>query len=163
MSETTTETVETSTTTTAQGEPEQLGDAGKKALDAERKRATAAEKAQKAAEARLAELERAQMTAEEQAKVREQEAEQRAAAAEAKALRREVALEHSLGADDAALLDGITDEDAMRRLAARLAVKSDNTIPGPRPDLSAGGREGELLPLNGDGIEAALRAKLGIS
>ena len=48
--------------------------------------------------------------------------EKRAIEAEARVLRREVALEHKLPKDDATLLDTITDEAAMRALAARLAA-----------------------------------------
>lgn len=73
------------------------------------------------------------------------EAERKAAEAEARVLRREVALEHKLSTEDAALLDTITDEDAMRALAKRLAaVESDNkhgnhvpregNNPRPKPD-----------------------------
>ena len=47
--------------------------------------------------------------------------EKRAAEAEARVLRREIALEHKLTKDDAALLDTITDENAMKALAQRLA------------------------------------------
>lgn len=47
--------------------------------------------------------------------------EKRAAEAEARVMRREVALEHKLSKDDAALLDTVTDETAMRALAERLA------------------------------------------
>lgn len=54
-------------------------------------------------------------------------AEQRAAEAEAKALRRDVALEHKLSKADADLLDALTDEDAMRRFAERLANASEDT------------------------------------
>lgn len=50
-------------------------------------------------------------------------AERRAAEAEARATRREVALEHGLTKDDAAVLDSITDEDAMRAVAARLSTR----------------------------------------
>lgn len=48
-------------------------------------------------------------------------AEQRAIEAEARATRREVALEHGLTTADARFLDGLTDEDLMNDLAARLA------------------------------------------
>ena len=78
-------------------------------------------KANAGAAQRLAEIEEAQKTAEQKAAERLAKAEKAAADAEARALRREVALEHKLGKDDAALLDSITDEDAMRALAARLA------------------------------------------
>lgn len=70
---------------------------------------------------RLAKLEAAQMSEAEKAADRLTKAEQRAVQAEAKALRREIALEHKLSSEDAGLLDNVTDESAMRALAARLA------------------------------------------
>ena len=90
-------------------------------------------KALKAKAARLDEIEDASKTEAQRAAEAQAAAEQRAAQAEARALRREVALEHSLSTADAALLDGITDEDAMRALAARLATvtpaRPGNTAP----------------------------------
>ena len=75
---------------------------------------------------RLAEIEEAQKSESEKAAEKAAKAEQRAADAEAKALRREIALDHKLSKDDAELLDALTDEDAMRRLAERLAVASED-------------------------------------
>ena len=85
----------------------------------------------KTAADRLAEIDEASKTEAQKSAEREAAAEKRAAAAEAKAVRREVALEESLSADDAALLDAITDEDAMRALAKRLASdkKRSNVVP----------------------------------
>lgn len=81
------------------------------------------------------------------------EMEKRANEAEARSLRREVALDPTgdgnsapLSKDDAALLDTVSDETAMRALAARLAANADSvrtngnyvptegTNPRPRPD-----------------------------
>ncbi|MFF4779417.1 hypothetical protein ACFY05_42040 [Microtetraspora fusca] len=78
-------------------------------------------KENKTAADKLAEIEEANKTEAQKLTERATKAEERATEAEARALRREVALEHRLGKDDAALLDAITDEDAMRRLAERLA------------------------------------------
>lgn len=93
---------------------------------------------------RLSEFEEAQKSEAEKAADRTAKAEQRAAEAEARALRREVALEHKLSKDDADLLDSLTDEDAMRRLAERLALASEdkrktNTVPseGKTPAVAA--------------------------
>lgn len=72
------------------------------------------------------------------------EVEKRAADAEARATRREIALEHKLSKDDAALLDSLTDEGAIKALAARLAGESDkkrNHVP----------REGNT-PSSGDDV-----------
>ena len=70
---------------------------------------------------KLAEIEEANKSEAQKAAERIAEAERKAADAEARALRREIALEHRLSKDDAALLDGMTDQDAMRRVAERLA------------------------------------------
>jgi hypothetical protein len=101
-------------------------------------------KANAEAAKRLAEIEESQKTEAQKAAERLTKAEQRAAEAEAKVLRREVALEHQLGKDDAALLDGLTDEAAMRALAARLGAgtgKKSNYVPreGTNPNAAATG------------------------
>lgn len=98
-----------------------------------------------AAAARLAEFEESQKTEAQKAADRAATAELKATEAEAKVLRRDIALEHKLTSDDAALLDAVIDEGAMRALAARLAAgqtESTSTTPGPRPDLSQGARSG---------------------
>ena len=58
---------ETETETQETGQPAELGDAGKKALDAERNRAKAAEKRAKELESELEEFRRSQMTEQEKA------------------------------------------------------------------------------------------------
>ena len=81
---------------------------------------------------RLAEIENAQKSEAQRAAERIAEAERKATEAESRALRREVALAHKLTPEDAALLDTITDEDAMRAFAARLAtpaVQNGNSAP----------------------------------
>lgn len=50
-------------------------------------------------------------------------AEKRAEEAEARVLRKDIAIEHNLDKGDAELLDMVSDEDAMRTLAKRLAPK----------------------------------------
>lgn len=66
------------------------------------------------------------------------------AEAEAKVVRRELALEHKLSKDDAALLDTITDEDALKALAGRLAKAAEPAGPRtPKPDTNQG------RPVNG--------------
>ncbi len=89
----------------------------------------------KAAADRLAELEESSKSAEQKAADRLAAAEKAATDAEAKVMRRDVALEFRLGPDDAALLDTITDEAAMRSLAERLAPSDEQAAPrAPRPD-----------------------------
>lgn len=87
--------------------------------------------------ARLDEIEEAQKTEAERAADRLREAEQRTADLSARAVRLELALEHRLSKDDAALLDGVTDPDALQRLAQRLAVKAEEAR-GPKPDPNQG-------------------------
>lgn len=91
---------------------------------------------------RLAEIEDAQKTADQRAAEREAAAEKRIAEAEARAARRDIAIEHRLTPDDAALLDDLTDEEAMQRLAARLAASGAPRA--PRPDLNQG-RAGDAV------------------
>lgn len=82
-----------------------------------------------AAASRLQQIEDASKSEAQRAAEAQAAAETRAAEAEARVLRREVALDPAgdgtaaaLSREDAALLDAITDEAAMRALAARLAT-----------------------------------------
>ncbi len=113
---------------------------------------------------RLAEIEEAQKSEAEKVAERLAKAERAAAEAEARALRREIALEHKLSKDDAALLDAVSDEDAMRRLAARLAEQAaerDRHISNNGAYVPA---EGKTPPaLNSDQLEQSLRKALGVS
>lgn len=89
------------------------------------------------------------------------EVEKRAAEAEARVLRREVALDPTgdgksspLSKADAALLDAITDEKAMKALAARLASESDkkrNHVPreGNNPTTTSDDRREFVRRLTG--------------
>lgn len=104
----------------------------------------------KAKAAKLDEIEEASKTEAEKAAERLAKAEQTARDAEARALRRDIALEHQLGKDDAALLDALTDEDAMRALAARLGAgtgKTSNYVPreGTNPAATGAGGEREFV------------------
>jgi len=86
---------------------------------------------------RLSEIEESQKSESQKASEALAAAQKLAAEAEAKVLRRDVALEHNLKSADASLLDSITDETAMRALAARLAVE-DSGARGPKPDRNQG-------------------------
>lgn len=73
--------------------------------------------------------------------------EKRATDAEARVTRRDLALEHKLSKDDAALLDNLTDEAAMKALAARLAGESDkkrNHVPREGNNPTAGGADSDV-------------------
>lgn len=60
--------------------------------------------------------------------------------------------------DDIALMESATDDATLQRLVARLKA---NTPAVPRPDPTQGGSSAPVA-LNGDGLEQALRDKLGI-
>lgn len=106
-------------------------------------------KENKTAADELAQIRESQKSEAEKVADRVAKAEKAAADAEARALRREVALEHKLSRDDAELLDALTDEDAMRRLATRLATaesdrkKNGNHVPreGATPPSTEGAAE----------------------
>lgn len=148
---------------TKQGEPadEQLGEGGKKALQAERDRAKELEKQLNAATARLTEIERANESALERAQREAQEAQAAAEKATSEALRFRIAAETGI-TDNVDLILTASDEETMRRQAALWASRtSETTAAGPRPDLTQGG-SGNPLALNSDGLEDALKEKLGI-
>jgi hypothetical protein len=113
---------------------------------------------------RLAKLEAAQMSEAEKAADRLTKAEERAVQAEAKALRREIALEHKLSTDDAGLLDNVTDETAMRALAARLAG-AEATRTAADADTKKNGnvvpKEGSTTPPRPDDVRAFARGLFG--
>lgn len=124
---------------------DQLGDPGKKALDAMKAERNAALKAQKAAEARLKELEDRDKSAAEKDAERLATAEKKAAEAEARLLRMEVASEKGLNAAQAKRLVGTTREeleaDADELIAsfpAAPATGAPAAPPAPKPDPSQG-------------------------
>lgn len=90
-------------------------------------------KENKSASERLAEIEEANKSEAEKAAERLANAEKAAADLESKVLRRDLAIEHKLSVADAALLDGITDEDSLRSLAARLEPVDGPRSPAPNP------------------------------
>lgn len=131
----------------------------------DRERAKFADYAElKAKAAKLDEIEEANKSEAEKVAERLAKAEAAAREAEARALRREIALEHGLSKEDAALLDAVTDEDAMRRLAARLAEQAaerGNHISTSGAYVPA---EGKTPPaLNSDQLEQSLRKALGVT
>lgn len=99
------------TATETQPATGELGDAGKKALDAERREKRAAEKRAADLEARLKEFEDRDKTESTRAIERAEAAEKAAAAAEARALRLEIAAENGLTAAQAKRLVGETREE----------------------------------------------------
>lgn len=141
MSEqTTTEPVEP--TTEPQGDPADLGDAGKKALAAEREARKAAEKSAAEYAAKLKEIESANLSDLERAQAAAKEYEAAATKATTEALRWRVAAKHGISDEDAETFLTGTDEDTITRQAERLAALGNNAPAGPRADLTQGsGRE----------------------
>lgn len=146
-----------------QGDPadKPLGENGEKALKAERDRAKDLEKQLNAATARLTEIERANESALEKAQREAQEARDAANQAAVEALRFRIAAETGI-TENVDLILTAADEETMRRQATLWGERAAaTTTAGPRPDLTQGG-SGQPHALNSDGLEDALRSKLGI-
>lgn len=123
-----------------------LGDAGKRALEAERKARRDAEKAQKTLEDRLKEYEDRDKTDLEKAQAAAQEAAARAAKAEAESLRLRIASEFGIPADLQKLLVG-SNEDELRAsgelLKPLVAARDGKRFEG---GADGGAREGSQPP-----------------
>jgi hypothetical protein len=125
------------TTTQTQGDPAELGDAGKKALDAERTARKAAEKAAADMKAQLDQINQANESAVEKAQREAKEAQEAATKATAEALRFRVAAKHGISDEDAELFLTGSDAETVERQAAALVAR---TPTGPRPDPSQGAK-----------------------
>jgi hypothetical protein len=102
-----------------------LGDAGKKALEAERRNARAAAKERDALAVRLKEFEDRDKSGAEKAQDRIKGLENELSVAQRESLRFKVASKFSIGAEDADLfLTGI-DEDTLTKQAERLSARND--------------------------------------
>ena len=142
MSDPTTEPTEpTEPQNSTQGDPadEPLGEGGKKALKAERDRATAAERQAAEFKKRLDEIEAANLSDLEKAQKQAQEAQEAATRATADALRFRVAAKHGLSDEDADLFLTGTDAETIERQAAALVAR---TPTGPKSDPSQGAKGG---------------------
>lgn len=150
------------TDATTQGDPvvadEALGEAGKKALKAEREARTAAERQAAEFKAKLDQIEAANLSDLERAQKAATDAQEAAAKATADALRFRVAAQHGISEEDAELFLTGTDLDTLTRQAARL---KERTPTAPQPDLSQGAQS--ALALNGDGLTEALARAVGAS
>ena len=82
---------------------------------------------------KLDELEQEQMTEAEKTAARLKAAEDRAAELEAANGRKDVVIEFGLSKEDAEILEDITDIDAMKRIAERLAAASEPVKRSPKP------------------------------
>lgn len=139
----------------------ELGDPGKKALSEERNARKAAEKAAATLQAQLDEIKKSQMSDLEKAQTTAQEFQQAAEQARAEALRWRIAAKHGISDEDAETFLTGSDEETLTRQAARLSALNTTAPATPKPDLSQGGRA-QAPALNSDGLEDALRSKLGI-
>jgi hypothetical protein len=152
---------ETNTTntdaTTPEGTPDypaDLGDAGKKALDAERRARTAAENQTATLRARLAAIETAQLSDLDKAKKAADDAMSDATAARAEALRYRIATRFQVTDEDAELFLTGTDEETLTRQAERLVARNK---PGtPKPDHSQGARGSTAPQTSGELFAAAV-------
>jgi hypothetical protein len=151
MSESTVETTEPTTdaveTTTTEPETPELGDAGKKAIAAERAAKRAAEKRAAELEARVKEFEDASKSEAEKAAARAEAAEKALAEMTERALRLQVATEMGVPADLHEFLTG-HDEESLRVQAEKLkaAMAPSNEPRSPRPDPSQGAKPANAGP-----------------
>lgn len=129
-------------TPAGQGDPDQLGDAGKRALAAERKRADDAEKARKALQEQIDQIEAAKLSDLEKAQKAATDAATTAAQAQQEALRLRVAMSKGVPANLVDRLRGSTEEeiaaDADELLKFVTPPTGAGQQPAPRPDLSQG-------------------------
>ncbi|OZE92460.1 hypothetical protein CH298_02690 [Rhodococcoides fascians] len=163
--ETADQNAETTTAPTTTPEEQQLGDAGKKAIAAERKARSAAEKELKSAQAELQTLRNASLSDTERAKAEADQYRAEAEQARAEALRFRTATKFGISDEDAELFLTATDEDTLTKQAERLAARAKTeqqqqtrdalTVPGE-------GTSGAPLALNSNALEEAVKAKLGI-
>jgi len=144
--------------------PQNLGDAGKKALDAERAARKAAEDSAKTLQAELDKISKANMSELEKAQASAAENLKAAEAARSEALRWRIAAKHGISDEDAETFLTGTDEASLTKQAERLAALAQTKAgpTTPKPDLTQGG-SATPPALNGDGIESALKTKLGIN
>lgn len=138
-----------------------LGDAGKKALAAERAAKKAAEKQLSELAARLQEYEERDKTETQKLAERAELAERERDALRVESLRARVAITKGLPADLMEFLTA-TDEDELNAQADRLLARLAPPEPGrPPADTDQGARPGPLA-LNGDPLLDTLKTKLGI-
>lgn len=116
---------------------DQLGDAGKRAIDTERKARAAAEKSAKELQSRLDEIEQANMSELEKAKQAADAAQSQLSEYQARAMRQQVALTKGIPAALVDRLHGDTEDDLNADADALLALI--NAPKSPKPDPTAGG------------------------
>jgi colicin import membrane protein len=158
----------TASTAPPQGDPaatadKPLGEAGEKALKAERDARQAAEKAAAELKRQLDQVNAANMTDLEKAQKEATDAKAAAEKSAAEALRFRIAARHNISDADAELILTGPDEATMERQAAwAVANRGQTNQAGPRPDLTQGGTT-DPAALNGDPLLDTLKDKLGIA
>jgi len=138
----------------------ELGEGGKKAIQAEREARKAAEKAAADLQAQLDQIQQAQMSDLERAQAEARAASEAAAKAQSEALRWRIAAKHGISDEDAETFLTGSDEAALTRQAERLAALATTAPTTPKPDRTQGG-SGEPPALNSDALEDALRNAVG--
>lgn len=139
---------------------EQLGDAGKKALVAERDARKAAEKAAADLKAQLDAINAEQMSDLEKAQAAAETAAADAAEARREAMRFKYAAKHGISDEDAELfLTGET-EDVVKAQAERLAVTASSKSGTPKPDLTQGGNGQPAPATPGEAFAEFIESKI---
>lgn len=157
---------EESTTPTAEApevtapDPQELGDGGKKALQAERDARKAAERTAAELSAKLKSFEDANLSELERSKKAAEESAAELAKLRTLNVRNTVALAKGVPADLIEFLTGDSEEDVAAK--ADLLMARLNAPGTPKPDPSQGAKVPDYA-LNGDPLLADLKSKLGIN
>jgi hypothetical protein len=139
---------------------QELGDGGKKALQAERDARKSAEKANAELAARLKEFEDSKLSDLERAQKEAAENAAELARLRSENVRNKVAIDKGVPADLVEFLTGDTEGDIAAK--ADLLLARLNTPGTPKPDPSQGAR-GEAAALNGDPLLSTIKNKLGLN
>lgn len=140
--------------------PADLGESGKKALQAEREARKQAEKSAAELQARIDAIEAEKLSDLEKAQKAAADMQAAAEQAQREAMRYRLAATHGISHEDAELfLTGDT-EEVMTAQAERLAARAPDTKT-PKPDLTQGGGGGTPPALNSDALTDAIKAAVG--
>lgn len=150
-------------TTTTEPVEGDLGDAGKRAIAAERKRAEIAEKSLKALQEELDKRANAELTELERFKRENEELRTGKSSFELEATRYRVALEKGIPADLAARLQGTSYDEiaADADTLASLIPPASGVKPVPRADLSQGAKQQHAAPTPQEAFAETLRTLTG--
>jgi len=141
-------------------EPQELGDGGKKALQAEREARKAAERTAAEYAAKLKEFEDANLSELERTKKAAEESAAELARLRTENVRNKVALDKGVPVDLVEFLSGDTEGDIAAK--ADLLMARLNAPGTPKPDPSQGAK-GDVTALNGDPLLDTLKNKLGLN